>query len=581
MAMVSFRNVAVASLLSTTTTSAQQLIFLPTSTQRMVSSSSSSSSGMLGGGTTNSAAEPPCRQRRLEPWRQNVREQCHTDAKTHCIQEEEETPLRNNNRATTLLPSSSSMRSFDNEVDSFLDSIFTPTSSSDHAYHQQLDMDSIFNKMLGFSLYAFDQMMSEVVSPSYVVDSSSSTVVEKVWGEAEQDGEKKEVEGDYSNSPPASTLATSVDDEVVEVASKQAEGALDQMVANLAHRSIHRGAEGTGAQEEKIILPHSLDKFSQQLFQLGNDILSETTHSRRRLMEATTGEGDNTNIVKVDPHLQVKERLGRRLTEYRTDLFYHPSDGTITLYTSSIPSAFMMSPHLSSSRFMMEGGNHQEPIVASLGMGLGDNVDECMESRFDNGDLEGECHEAVQMFKLAVNNRSLVPPSPRGTYDLLHDVLPPATKGISTPPMSNRDGVVRDWSLKGTDAPKKMNHAWCIFTYAAIFLCLMFLFERACGQSDAEDDDDDDGEVGDVAEGDEFDYLMLPDDANEVEGKTRVFVGVPVQASPTPYTVAKYKTEWCANMLKFGTCRWGDKCHFIHDESERRSTGIVPSLQVV
>lgn len=520
---------------------------------------------MLGGGTrSNSAAEPPCRQRRLEPWRQNVREQCHADAKTHCIQEEEEPP-RNNRATTLLLPPSSSMRSFDNEVDSFLDSIFTPTSSSDHAYHQQLDMDSIFNKMLGFSLYAFDQMMSEVVSPS--------------WGEAEQDGGKKEVEGDYSNSPPASTLATSVDDEVVEVASKQAESALDQMVANLAHRSIHRGAEGTGAQEEKIILPHSLDKFSQQLFQLGNDILSETTHSRRRLMEAT-GEGENTNIVKVDPHLQVKERLGRRLTEYRTDLFYHPTDGTITLYTSSIPSAFVMSPHLSSSRFMMEGGNHQEPIVASLGMGLGDNVDECMESRFDNGDLEGECHEAVQMFKLAVNNRSLVPPSTRGTYDLLHDVLPPATKGISTPPMSNRDGVVLDWSLKGTDAPKKMNHAWCIFTYATIFLCLMFLFERACGQSDAEDDDDDDdnGEVGNVAEGDEFDYLMLPDDANEVEGKTRVFVGVPVQASPTPVNIVpydpKYKTEWCLNMLKFDKCSFGDNCHFIHDESERRSTGI-------
>ena len=499
MAMVSFRNVAVASLLSATTvTSAQQLIFLPT-TQRMVSSSSSSS-GMVGG--TNSAAEPPCRQRRLEPWRQNIREQCHTDAKTHCIQEEPHRDLLpHNNRATTL--PSSSMRSFDNEVDSFLDSVFTPTSSSDHAYHQQLDMDSIFNNMLGFSLRAFDQMMSEVVSPSYV--DYSLPVVEKVGEGVEQDEGKKdaveEVEGE-------STVTTSADDEVVEMASKQAESALDEIVANLAHRSIHRGAEGSGAQEEKIILP-DFDKFSQQLFQLGNDILSDT-HSRRRLMEAT-GEGDN-NIVNVDPHLQVKERLGRRLTEYRTDLFYTPSDGTITLYTSSIPSAFMMSPHhyLPSSRFMMEGGNHQKPFVASLGMGLGDNVDECMESRFDNGDLEGECHEAVQMFKLAVNNRSLVPPSHRGTYDFLHK--------------EHRDGVVFDLSRKGTDAPKKMNHSWCIFTYATIFLSLMFLIERTCGQSEDEDE-----EVGDVAEGNEFDYLMLPNDANEVEGKTRVFVGVPVQ----------------------------------------------------
>ena len=135
-------------------------------------------------------AEPPCRQRRLEPWRQNVREQCHTDAKTHCIQEEPP----HNNRAPTL---ASSMRSFDDEVDSFI------SSSSDHVYHQQLDMDSIFNNnMLGFSLRAFDQMMSEVVSPSYVTD--SLPVVEQKVGEAEKDEGKKDDVGEENWDDPRS-----------------------------------------------------------------------------------------------------------------------------------------------------------------------------------------------------------------------------------------------------------------------------------------------------------------------------------------------------------------------------------------
>ena len=38
----------------------------------------------------------------------------------------------------------------------------------------------------------------------------------------------------------------------------------------------------------------------------------------------------------------------------------------------------------------------------------------------------------------------------------------------------------------------------------------------------------------------------------------------------------KHKTEWCKNLRKFGCCRFGKNCHYIHYELERRSTGIVP-----
>ena len=38
----------------------------------------------------------------------------------------------------------------------------------------------------------------------------------------------------------------------------------------------------------------------------------------------------------------------------------------------------------------------------------------------------------------------------------------------------------------------------------------------------------------------------------------------------------KHKTEWCKNLRKLGGCPFGTKCHYIHYERERRSTGIVP-----
>ena len=106
----------------------------------------------------------------------------------------------------------------------------------------------------------------------------------------------------------------------------------------------------------------------------------------------------NNIIPNLPPSL-----LGRRLTEYRQDLFLHPSDGTVTLYTRGL----MSPPPVMTIR----GYYPQEKIVASLGMGLGDDVDQCMESRFDNGDLDGDCNDAVQMFFLAVNDRTLIPPS--------------------------------------------------------------------------------------------------------------------------------------------------------------------------
>ena len=42
-------------------------------------------------------------------------------------------------------------------------------------------------------------------------------------------------------------------------------------------------------------------------------------------------------------------------------------------------------------------------------------------------------------------------------------------------------------------------------------------------------------------------------------------------STPSPQKNKKnFKTELCSNLLKFGHCKYGDKCHFIHDKRERR-----------
>ena len=40
--------------------------------------------------------------------------------------------------------------------------------------------------------------------------------------------------------------------------------------------------------------------------------------------------------------------------------------------------------------------------------------------------------------------------------------------------------------------------------------------------------------------------------------------------SPLKNKNKNFKTEPCSNLLKFGRCKYGDKCHFYHHERERR-----------
>jgi len=210
--------------------------------------------------------------------------------------------------------------------------------------------------------------------------------------------------------------------------------------------------------------------------------------------------------------------LGRRLTEYHQDLFLHPSDGTVTLYTRGL----MSPPPVMTIR----GYHPQQKIVASLGMGMGDDVDKCMESHFHNGDLAGDCNDAVQMFFLAVNDRTLIPPS--------------------SPVAMER----RAFMFSGPRPPAYRQHVFinsnademkCMIFWAPTFLLLLLLVMGKVRGSD--DDNEDEEDAQDVS----FDYSKLPDEdgieyvsapcegfstKNVVQSSPsdpKVYVGVPVQ----------------------------------------------------
>lgn len=460
------------------------------------------SGGEYGGGM---AAEPPCRQRRLEPWRQQVREQCRAVADTQCSSRSEggERDLLS---AFMAAPSSSSvsspastMMTMEKEIDSLFEDMFAHgrRSAPPEFVLQSQDgeedpFDKLLNNMLGLSLGAFD--LKTMMADPTAADPASSTggVIQELPEEDNGEGEEEEgvglpyalsfdSDGD-ENSSQGSGHASNSEDYLESAATPEqaAENALDVMVASLARS----GALTGNNEEERVII--SADHLTKVLSRLGNNLLADT-NSRRRLQE-----GHNQ-----DPHLRVKERLARRLTEYRTDLFYSP-DGTVTLYTTGF------SPVMPTPRYTSMFGPVSAPPSSPLGMGSR-HLDECVRSHFDNRDLGGGCHRAVGEFLLAVDHGS--PMSPHFTPRM--NVVDRA----DSPVVEQLDVFVtraRNFSI------------WNVIMFFAALMSVVMMLEQCFGS--AEDGEDE--------EGNQFDYTTLPEDESEsanAEGGATIFVGVPVQ----------------------------------------------------
>jgi hypothetical protein len=470
-----------------------QIIFIPASSSLL---STSSSRGLLlgggggsgsssGSGSTLSYDEPPCRQRRLEPFRQLVREECRFEAETHCRAPLAAAATRDLS-SWMLFPATSLGRDDERRMGSLLDAIFaSPPSLPSPSSHRIEDsgeadpFERIFEEMMNWSLRAFDEASSSYAAKAAVAPPSAG------GGKADPEDERGETNVGEKTGGDGAADAVAVPVPISpEIA---AENALDVAVAELARRSIHRAGSGGGAVAAEAAAAPALpdvDELHDRLFRLGSGLLSESS-GKRRLLEKGPGADD---AAVVDPRAEVRERLARRLTEYRADLYYHP-DGTVTLYTRSYDP------------------RPRTRAAARPPLGFGDDrVDDCMLSRRANGDLGGGCLEAVDAFVGAVADRTLAVPPRRPA--------PPAD--VADP--SNAHAVL-----------EFVFYNLASFTVAILIIALImdWVFNP--------EDEDNEGE-----EGGEFDYEMLPEvdrDLVDQDGREggeeapapQVYVGVPLQ----------------------------------------------------
>mmetsp|Transcript_20906 Transcript_20906/g.35951 ORF Transcript_20906/g.35951 Transcript_20906/m.35951 type:complete len:496 (-) Transcript_20906:84-1571(-) len=365
------------------------------------------------------------RQRHLEPWRQQIREQCHEEVARHCARSEDNDgrrvldtdELRPLYQPSSYLTWMSTFSSLGKEMDSyfthFMEQYFEGQSSEDVSASESSEdgnedqIASYLMKMMGFSLQAFDQKtLSDHESYSLdeeVEDSDASDVSEDTESYLPYRNEDYVLDehenADYYEDYFSDDMRSRLNEEVAVLRiprpspEQVAEGALDAMVAALVRSvSVFRAndakAESTDVEEKG----EKESYLQRRLSEFGNEVLTETAAARRRLTESDA----------IDPRLQVKERLARRLTEYSTDVFYSPDGTKMTLYRGSVGHS------TSSGRGQLVRSSLPQ---ASLGV-ASNHVDECLRSKYDNGELERRCHRAIGEFLLLVSVSDEVnPPS--------------------------------------------------------------------------------------------------------------------------------------------------------------------------
>lgn len=446
-----------------------QIIFIPTSSF----AAPSAPLGLFNNADTG-YFEPPCRQRRLEPYRQRVREECRLEASVYCSWEH---PGEIRDLATTASIKQQT------EQRSLLDAIFFPPPSDHSSSHESDPFQRIFDEMIGYSLRAFDESAASSFTAQHVFLS------EPMYKEPQVDNIVSVAMSTVDKSNPNISTISAEDESVKGNAAPaaQAERTLDFAVAELARRTINGGVSVEGGD---IIAPPALpnvDELHDRLFRFGSGLISETIGKRRLT------EGD------ADPRAHIKERLARRLTEYRTDLFYHP-DGSVTVYTRSL------SPNSSAT------------TAPPLGTGS-NRVDECLNSRYASGDLGGGCHDAVDAF-----TKAIAPQMTAQSYTRAHGT---AAANANIPQQQQKRTLDVDHSSQpfvyGACGIVLMN----LVVYSIVFMILAVIVDRQF----ASEDDDEQEENDDGTGATEFNYKMLSEIRPNKEGVTvpRVYVGVPIK----------------------------------------------------
>ena len=311
---------------------------------------------------------------------------------------------------------------------------------------------------------------------------------------------------------------------------------VENIISSASLSSSSSSSSSSSDEREIDNVPHEEEVFESLL----GDIMDITSHVQISSERRRLSEGDN------DPHLEMKNRLARRLTEYvsQTELFQLPGGGIMRVTSVS-----------------------QVNETPKLGLGNVD-LDECIYSSYKNGDLSSGCTVAVSSYMDFVNARrsglekmvqqtpilsSLPAPAPApafrrcGTKSHSKDV----TLLQKFQALNEDDSTLRYMMYGSIFSSVLVVISLCVLAVksirsfiagiamivAAIFLgpvymlavlAVVFVIDQFYFS-----DDDDEEEEEDIPTVD-FDYTKMEDDNDAVEAngqmeKPRVFIGVPVQ----------------------------------------------------
>lgn len=288
-------------------------------------------------------------------------------------------------------------------------------------------------------------------------------------------------------------------------------------------------------------VPPQDEKVEDAFASLIGEIMDITSHIQMDSQRRRLSEGKSN-----DPHLKMKDRLARRLTEYvsKTELFLLPGDGTMQVVSMS-------------------------PANKSPMLGLGDkDVDECIYASYKNGDLSSGCTAAVSSFMEYVNFMDFVNPRQYGLEWKMQKQTPIQNSLAAPVPKAADETLVQTLSgvhqrlINEDDSTTRylvygsilssivllislcvmaVKNIWSFFAGVAVIvmgivlgpmfmltvLAVVIIYDQFYPS-------DEDNEEEEDLLADDFDYVKMNEDDDDAEvngsmSKPRVFIGVPVQ----------------------------------------------------
>jgi len=310
---------------------------------------------------------------------------------------------------------------------------------------------------------------------------------------------------------------------------------LDEIVSSITSYTSSSASSSSSSGDEPQ--EEEEEEEEEEVFSsLMGDLMDITRHIQRDSQRRRLSEGKSN-----DPHMELKDRLARRLTEYvsKTELFLLPGGGTMEVVSVSQVNPTPM-------------------------LGLGDrDVDECIYSSYKNNDLSSGCTSAVSSYMDFVTARPVESRVQQQQTPIKNSLAAPATEaadetlvqtlaGVHQRFINENDGTTR-YLVYGSILSSivvlislcalAVKDIWSFFVGVALLVAGIFagpvfmltLLAVLIIYDNFYPSDEDDEEEEETLP-DDFDYVKMKeeddDDAAEVNGnmrKPRVFIGVPVQ----------------------------------------------------